>query len=160
VFGERRMGEHAFVEAGADLYFSEAFPFEPAAGEDQMSRLSGLLSVAGGLRMFPRSRVSAYAQIGAGLELTRVAMGTGAEQLTDNRALPTAFVGFGGDLRLSERAVIGMNLRAFAMGHFDHGHGDVVDAGHGDVVDAGHGAGLDVEPEAAAQGQFYLKYSL
>ena len=157
VFGEKHLTRNAFVEAGADLYFSESFPLEPAEGEDTMDRLSGLLTVAGGMRMFPASRISSYVQIGAGVEMTKVTMTTAAHEMTDDRVLPMGFVGFGGDLRIGARTYLGMNLRAYLMGHFDHAHSEGNDAS---PLGAEMEPQMSVSPEAAAQAQFYLRYDL
>lgn len=163
-FAVRNLGRNAFVEGGVDLYFSEAFPLEPAEGEDSMDRLSSLFTIAGGLRMAPAARISAYAQVGGGLELTKVEIEPlGGATIKDERALPVGFVGVGGDLRVSERLRLGMNLRAYVMGHFEHGH-DGAHAIARDQDDAvpsnGADHGLAVEPEVAAQGQFYVQYAL
>lgn len=161
-FGEYTISKHAFVEAGADLYFSETFPMAPTE-EPVMDRMSGLFSLAGGLRMFPRKRVSSYVQLGVGLELTKVGMV--AEGVSDNFALPVGFVGIGGDVKLTSRLRIGANLRAYVMGHFPHSHEDSHEHGpiakHDDgVLPVAEPTELSPVPEAAAQAQFYLRYSL
>ncbi len=164
-FGEYALSRHAFVEAGADLYFAETFPLAPAEQQD-MDRMSGLFSVAGGLRMHPAGRVSSYVQLGVGLELTKVAM---VEQgVSDSFALPVGFVGVGADIKISSRLRLGANLRAYVMGHFPHDHTATHDhdtigtaARHDDgVLPASEAIELSPEPEAAAQAQFYLRYAL
>lgn len=162
VFGQRELGGNAFVEAGSDIYFSDNFLLGANSSHgESMDRLSGLFSAAAGLRMFPTSRISAFAQIGVGLELTRVVMtqtmsdghehGPGEEhpastsEVIESTAMPLGFVGFGADVRLGSRARVGMNFRTYLMAHYDHGE---------DVET------LEAEPEAANQVQFYLRYSL
>lgn len=156
VFAQRELSHNGFVEAASDFYFAD----NTILGGQQpyADRLSGLFSVAGGLRMFPTSRISAFAQIGVGLELTRVTLAPVSDisqtwpdgsrpmlERTDSRALPMGFVGFGGDLRLGSRARLGMTFRTNLMGHFEEGAGQTE---------------LKVTPEAANQVQFYLRYAL
>ncbi|HUH02412.1 MAG TPA: outer membrane beta-barrel protein [Kofleriaceae bacterium] len=159
LFGQKHLTEHAFLEAGSDIYFSDDMILgEDSTHAENMDRLSGLLSVSAGLRMYPASRVSAYAQVGVGLELTRVTMGAAAHghtdgpvaasapaEMTSTRTLPMGFVGFGGDVRVGSRTRLGANFRTNLMAHFDHGEGMTT---------------LEAVPEAANQVQFYLRYSL
>ena len=162
-FAERMLSRHAFVEAGADLYFSETFPMAPD-GQEHMDRMSGLLTAAGGLRMYPKARVSAYVQLGAGLELTRVSRIESDHRHSQNHALPMGFVGVGGDIKVTRRLRAGMNLRAYVMGHFHHEHGaapSVQPVAKSDIsLDDSPAERMTAEPEAAAQAQFYLRYTL
>ncbi len=156
-FGERRIGKHGFVEAGLDLYFSDNFPL-PAPGVQNMERVSGLVTAAGGLRMYPTARVSPYVQLGVGVELTKVAVHQADHTNQGNFVLPSGFLGVGGDIRLGKKLRIGANIRANIMGHFPHEHSfELKDEGH-DAGDAT--AELEAEPEIAAQAQFYLRYEL
>lgn len=119
-----------------------------------MDRISGLFTVAGGLRMFPGSRVSSYVQVGTGLELTQVRMDIGGHVHSGRFALPVGFVGAGGDLGIGQRLRLGMNLRAYVMGHFDHD----LDAATAAALEPT--ADLEARPEVAAQAQFYVRYHL
>ena len=95
VFARRPVGR-LFAEAGADLYFAESFPMTPAPGDEAIDRVSGLLTVAIGADVVRTRRVSIHAQLGAGLELTRVAMTMATGEVhKDRRALPVGFVGVG-----------------------------------------------------------------
>src|SRR5262245_61310759 len=67
MFGERRFGRFAFVEAGLDIYFSESFPMQPNNQDLPIDRESGLVSAAIGLRAEGPWRTSGYAQLGAGV---------------------------------------------------------------------------------------------
>lgn len=159
LFGQKHLTQHAFLEAGSDIYFSDDMILaEDQSQAENMDRLSGLLSVAAGLRMYPASRVSAYAQVGVGVELTRVTMPAVAHEhtngpipasapaeMTTTRTLPMGFVGFGGDVRVGSHTRLGASFRTNLMAHFDHGDGVTT---------------LEAEPEAANQVQFYLRYSL
>lgn len=136
VFAEHSLPGPLFVEAGLDAYFADdTGGFSHA--EPGMDRVSGLLTVAGGVRFFPQALVSPYVQLGTGLELTRVTM----LEEESSYVLPVGFFGLGGDLRLG-RVRLGASLRVHAMGHFEHGA-------------AMHG--LEPEAELASQGQFYAK---
>ena len=161
-FGERSIGRHAFVEGGADLYFAETQ--ETALPVPQgMDRMSGLFTVAGGLRMFPGARASTYVQLGAGLELTEVRMTEGDHQHAHTLALPMGFVGIGADLKISRRLHLGASLRTYVMGHFAHDHGAETGAlpvAKHDGTYPADAPAMTPEPEAAAQGQFYVRYTL
>jgi len=135
VFGERTLGEHLFVEAGLDLYFS--------ADEPAMDRTSGLLTVAAGARMFPHALVSPYLQLGAGLELSRVRLLQ--RQLEDSFVLPVAFLGVGGDLKLGDHLRLGLNLRSLVMQNF---------------ATSDQAGSLRHATDLAAQIQLYAKYAI
>jgi hypothetical protein len=156
---DRSFSEHVFVEGGADIYFADTFPEGASHEGDTMDRVSGLMSAAAGLRMFPKSRINAYAQLGIGVEMTKVTVPSGDQVLEDSFVMPHGFIGFGTDVRLGKRLRIGASVRTHVMGHFVHGHEQEHD---GVAVDLnGHAADeLSPQPEIAAQGQFYLKYAL
>ena len=145
VFGRRDFGRLS-VETGADLYFSDAFPL-PAAQSDEGAedRLSGLVTVAAGARIFEAGRFTGLAQLGTGVELTRFQMqmdnGTVAKA---SRALPMGFVGVGAEVRVGARTELGAQMRLHVMGRFD----------------ATPECTLVLRPDAAAQGQFYLTYRM
>ena len=144
VFARKDLGV-ANVEAGADLYFSEAFPMQPNAAAANEDRLSGLVTVAAGARLLDTRHVRALAQLGTGVELTHVTMSMpNGVEAEDSRALPLAFVGISAEIKVGDHTALGGALRTFVMGKFD----------------ANPACQLEVTPEAAAQGQFYLSYSL
>ncbi|MEZ4403739.1 MAG: hypothetical protein R3B06_27190 [Kofleriaceae bacterium] len=154
VFARRGLGRF-FTEGGADFYFSERFPQAPVdAMGDQFDRLSGLITVAAGANVIETRRFVGYAQLGAGLELTRFTFRHVDDVMTDQRALPVGFVGFGGEVRVGQRTRLGANLRAHLMGNFTAAY-----QADRDVWDpeTNH---LEVSPEAAAQGQFYVSYAM
>jgi len=155
VFVRRGLGRF-FAEGGADVYFSESFPLPAAdlASGDRQDRLSGLVTVAVGANLVRTKHFVGYAQLGAGLELTQFRFSHGEDELEDQRALPLGFVGLGGELRLGDRTSLGANLRAHVMGNFDAAYQP--DREVWDPM-SDH---LEVRPEAAAQGQFYVAYQL
>jgi hypothetical protein len=145
VFADRALPRGFFVEGGLDAYFADDTVLFHDHGDQHaggMDRVSGLLTVAGGIRFWPEARVSPYVQLGGGLEVTRVRMedGSGHEQ---SRVFPLGFFGLGGDVRLG-RVRLGATLRVHAMGHFAHEGGNF----------------LEAEAELATQGQFHVKVSL
>lgn len=142
VFGQRALGTHAYVETAADLYFTQNFPTNTPSDQTSMDRVSGLLTAAAGMRMFPQSRVSAFAEAGGGLELTTVKL----YDVGRNFALPVGFVGMGGEIRVGDHLRLGAELRAFVMADYRRG------APNQDPIVA--------EPQAAAQGQFFARYAL
>lgn len=161
LFGQKKLSRHAFLEAGGDVYFADNFPVGQSTAHGQpMDRLSGLLTAAAGLRTRATARLSAYAMVGLGVELTKVKIGDDHHHIANHpddegahsggaiegsRVMPLGFIGFGADVRFSKRLSGGAMLRTYLMGHFQHGH---------DVTE------LDAKPEAANQGLFYLRYDL
>jgi len=107
VFGQRALGEHLFIEGGFDVYFSQDFPTEPTTGDLPIDRMSGLLTAAAGLRASATSRISGYAQLGGGLELTQVSVPYDDHRISDRLAMPMGFVGIGGDIKLGAKTYLG-----------------------------------------------------
>lgn len=145
VFVDKPLAGPWFVEGGLDTYFAAGVDGHDhehdASSAAPMDRVSGLLTVAGGVRLFREARVSPFVLAGAGVELTRVSLpGLGEESFV----LPMGFFGVGADLRLG-RVSLGATLRVNLMGHFDHGAGVVA---------------LEPEPELAAQAQFHARVAL
>ncbi|HVV85867.1 MAG TPA: hypothetical protein VHE35_22565 [Kofleriaceae bacterium] len=157
VFARRPLGRF-FTEAAADLYFSESFPMATDEDDAGMDRMSGLFSAAIGADLVRTRHVTGYAQLGAGLELTRVSMAMPDGSVArDQRALPLGFVGVGGEVHLGARTSLGAMLRTDVMGHFDH---DAETVERAAAMASGAGGELPVSPEIAAQGQFYVSYRL
>lgn len=156
VFARKSLGRRFFAETGADVYFSEAFPL-PAAGTPDgttQDRLSGQLTVAAGADILRTEHFVGFAQLGAGVELTQFRFSHGDDVLEDQRVLPLGFIGIGGELRLGRHTALGASMRAHLMGNFDAAYEP-----DRDVWDpmTNH---LEVSPEAAAQGQFYVAYTM
>jgi hypothetical protein len=159
VFGERKLGAHAFVESGLDLYFSESFPMAPDPQDLPIDRTSGLVTAAIGLRAPGPWRTEGYAQLGAGLELTRVSVPYGDASLTDQMALPEGFLGFGGDIKVGEHTYLGANLRAHVMGNFSYDPAKLA-MQPGWTSPPAAAEVFDPSPQVAAQGQFYVRRDL
>lgn len=159
VFGERRLGGPLFVEGGLDLYFSESFPQAPSDEDLPIDRMSSLVTAAVGLRAPGPWRTSGYAQLGVGLELTRVSVPYGEDRITDQQALPAGFLGVGGDVRVGDRTHLGMNFRAHVMGNFDYDPDDL-EMQPGWTTPPAADEVFAPSPDAAAQVQFYLRRDL
>ena len=135
-YAQRGLRGPLFLEAGADVYFAAD------RGEDyvqKVDRLSGLFSLAAGVRTRPTARVVGYAQLGLGVEFTRVEV-EGVNQR--GMVLPDAFLGIGVAVRVTDRLQLGGNMRVHAMGYFE-----------GDAT-------MEARPEAATQGQLFIGYDL
>ena len=159
VFGQRRLGEHLFVEGGVDLYFSESFPQPDNPDDLPIDRMSGLFTTAIGLRADGPWRTSGFAQVGAGLELTRVSVPYEDGRISDQLALPAGFLGFGGDLRLGDATYIGASLRFHVMGNFDYDPA-MLESEPGWTTPPSAAEVFDPSPDAAAQGQFYIRHEI
>lgn len=156
LFGNRTVRGRLFVEAGLDTYFStnQAQPTDLP-----IDRQSALVSVAGGVRTQVTSWLRGYAQIGVGLELTRVAVPYGDSTIRDDKALPDGFLGIGGDIRIANGTYVGASMRTLVMGNFDYDPARlqmtnqwVAPPRASDVFSA--------SPGFAAQGQFYVRRDL
>ncbi|MCA9677891.1 MAG: hypothetical protein H6709_09495 [Kofleriaceae bacterium] len=161
VFMERDLsplGGHLFVEGGLDLYFSESFPQRPA-DDLPIDRTSGLITAAVGLRMDGPWRTSGYAQVGAGLELTRVSVPYGDGSISDQLALPAGFLGVGGEIDVGHGTHLGASLRAHVMGNFSYDPADL-EMQPGWTSPPAADEVFAPAPDAAAQGQFYLRKDL
>lgn len=156
VFGQRALRGPMFVEAGLDTYFSTN---QAQASDLPLDRQSALVSVAAGARTQVTSWLRGYAQLGVGLELTRVAVPYGDSTIRDNKALPDGFFGIGGDIRIAGGTYVGANMRTLVMGNFDYDpqrlqmSNEWVAAPRSSDVFA-------ASPGFAAQAQFYLRRDL
>lgn len=145
VFATRDLDRHFFLEGAFDTYFTDQFPTGESTGnyDTPIDRVSGLMTVAGGARLFPDARVSPYVQLGVGAELTRVRLP--ALGLEDTAVLPMGFFGIGASLALGDRLHLGASFRVNAMGYYD---------------DAQFQTEMQPEVELATQGQFFAAYDL
>lgn len=159
VFGSRALTGPLFVEAGLDLYASTNFHTAGAEHDLPIARTSGLASVAIGARAQLAARVRGYLQLGAGAELTRVAVPYGDAQIRDAMVMPTGFFGVGIDVRVARRTHVGATFRALAMGNFDYDPARL-DPQRGWAMAPSPGEVFAATADAATQGQFYLRHEL
>lgn len=142
VFGTLDLGRYFFTELGVDTYQAVK-----TAGDDAgMDRVSALVSVAGGVRMFPDFVVTPFVQAGTGVEWTRVDVGG----QRNSGAYPIGFFGVGGDLNVTRSLKIGSVLRFLGMAH----------PNLEDETSLRYHAPKPptMEYQPAAQAQFYLRY--
>jgi len=156
LFGNRSVRGPLFVEAGLDTYFSTN---QTQPTDLPIDRQSALVSVAGGVRTQVTSWLRGYAQLGVGMELTRVAVPYGDSTIRDSKALPDGFLGIGGDIRIADGTYLGASMRTLVMGNFDYDPARlqmtnqwVAPPKASDVFAA--------SPGFAAQGQFYVRRDL
>jgi hypothetical protein len=157
LFGTHTLTGPLFVEAALDTYFSTG---QAQASDLPIDRQSALVSISGGVRTQVTSWLAGYAQLGIGMELTRVAVQYGdAGSIRDNKVLPDGFFGIGGDLRIARGTYVGANLRTLVMGNFDYDPARlqmqnpwVAAPRSSDVFSA--------SPALAAQGQFFIRHDL
>lgn len=159
LFGERRLGDHLFVETGLDVYFSQSFPNQPVEGDLPIDRMSGLLTAAAGMRARATSWLSGYAQLGGGVELTHVSVPYDDHRITDQLAMPMGFIGIGGDIKVGAKTYLGANFRAELMGNFDYDPSKL-EMQSGWTSPPSADEVFDPSPDLAAQGQFYLRRDL
>ena len=158
LFGNRTMRGPLFVEAGLDTYFStnQAQPTDLP-----IDRQSALVSMAGGVHTQLTSWLRGYAQLGVGLELTRVAVPYGDSTIRDNKALPDGFFGIGGDIEISTGTYIGASMRTLVMGNFDYDAAKLQMPPSNQWVSPPKASEVfSASPGFAAQAQFYVRRDL
>lgn len=160
VFASRALRGPVFLEAGLDLYTSADVPFEPSATDLPIDRASGLVSAAIGIRTDLAPWLRAYVQLGAGVEVTRVAVPYGGGSVRDTKALPEGLFGFGADLRLARRTYVGASFRMLAMGNFDYSRADLEQKEAWGFTAPDPAVVFDASLDFAAQGQFYVRRDL
>lgn len=160
VFGSRTLAGPLFVEAGIDMYSSADFPTPPSSMDLPIDRTSGLVSVAAGVRTHVAPWLRGYLQVGAGVELTRVAVPYGDEMIRDTKTMPEGFFGFGFDLRVARRTYLGTSFRALMMGNFDYSRAELEQKQDWGFSTPAPDVVFDASLDFAAQGQFYLRREL
>ena len=156
VFGTLDYNEHLFGEVGIDNY--TAAPSVRKRGMDRVST-HALFSV--GLRMFPDFFISPNVQLGGGGEWTRIEVP--AQDIVMRELYPVGFLGFGAEINATDNLKLGASFRMLLSMHPEH-----YEAGEGDVQWDAETASLSgeeqtrfsVDPDVAAQAQFFLRYAL
>jgi len=122
-----------------------------------IDRMSGLVSTAIGVRSDFTSWLRGYAQLGAGLELTRVSVPYGDDlKVRDNKVMPEGFFGVGLDVRVATGLYVGASMRMLVMGNFDYAAQHASEWG----ATMPPAQVFDASPDLAAQGQFYVRRDL
>jgi hypothetical protein len=156
LFGTRSLRGPLYLEAALDTYFSTNMG-QPT--DLPIDRQSALLSLAGGLRTQVTPWLAGYAQVGIGMELTRVAVPYGDGTIRDDKALPDGFLGVGGDIRIARGTYIGANLRTLVMGNFDYDP-QRLQMSNQWVAPPKSSEVFAASPSFAAQGQFFIRREL
>ncbi|HUS28327.1 MAG TPA: outer membrane beta-barrel protein [Kofleriaceae bacterium] len=156
MFGGKQLRGPLFVEAGLDLY-SSVDAGEPT--DLPIDRTSGLLSTAIGARTQIGKHFRGYAQLGGGLELSRVSVPYGDERIRDSKAMPEGFFGIGLDIRVGSQTTLGSSFRAHVMGNFDYDPARL-DMSQGWIAAPSKSEVFDASPDVATQVQFYLRREL
>lgn len=156
VFGSRSLTGPVFLEVGLDLYSSSDFTAPGTERDLPIARTSALASTAIGARANFASRVRGFVQLGVGVELTRVSVPYGDQTVRDDLVMPEGFFGAGVDLRLAKRTYLGAQFRAHVMGNFDYDPAKLDTTWTMPTADEV----FDPSPDAAAQGQFFLRHEL
>lgn len=156
VFGSRSLTGPLFVETALDLYSSTDFNAKGSENDLPIARTSGILSMAIGARTTVMSRVRAFVQLGAGVELTKVSVPYGEQTVRDSLVMPEGFFGAGFDIRVFKRTYLGAQFRAHVMGNFEYDPARLDTTWTMPTADEV----FDPSADAAAQGQFYFRHEL
>jgi hypothetical protein len=162
VFVDRALRGPLYVEGGLDAYASQGFPIPASSASNDLpiDRQSILASTAIGVRGQLAPWLRAYVQLGAGVELTRVAIhyGDGGDTVRDQKAMPEGFFGFGADLRIARGTYLGATLRMLVMGNFNYDPAML--KSNQWVASPDAKTVFDASPDLASQAQFYLRRDL
>jgi hypothetical protein len=156
MFGGKQLRGPLFVEAGLDLY-SSVDARQP--GDLPIDRTSGLLSTAVGARTNLTRWLRGYAQLGGGLELSRVSVPYGDTRIRDSKAMPEGFFGIGLDIRVGSQTTLGSSFRTHVMGNFDYDPARL-DMSQGWIAAPSSDEVFNASPDVATQVQFYLRREL
>lgn len=162
VFGSRALPGPLYVEAGLDLYTSTEVGIAPGSEMDlPIDRMSGLASLAAGARADLTRHLRGYVQLGAGVELTRVAVPYGdGDTVRDTKAMPEGFLGVGLDIRLGRRTAVGATFRTLMMGNFNYSRAELERRDNWGFIAPDPAVVFDASLDFAAQGQFYIRRDL
>lgn len=156
VFGSRLLTGPLFVEAGLDLYSSTDRNAPGSENDLPIARTSGIFSAAIGARTTIVSRVRAFVQLGAGIEMTRVSVPYGEQTVRDDLVMPEGFFGAGLDVRLFKRTYLGAQVRAHVMGNFDYDPAKLDTTWTMPTADEV----FDPSPDTSMQGQLYFRHEI
>ncbi|MCX5743594.1 MAG: hypothetical protein NT062_13970 [Proteobacteria bacterium] len=161
VFASRALRGPFFVEGGVDVYASQNFPTPANPSDLPIDRMSGLFSAAGGVRADVTSWLRGYLQVGAGVEVTRVAVVYAAQNTTirDTKTMPEAFFGVGVDLKIARGTFVGASFRTLVMGNFEYDQQNLTKPSPWMAAPSAATV-FDASPDLAAQGQFYVRRDL
>jgi hypothetical protein len=161
MFASRALRGPFFVEGGVDVYTSQNFPTPANPNDLPIDRMSGLFSAVGGVRTDVTSWLRGYLQVGAGVEVTRVAVAYAANDTTirDTKAMPEAFFGVGVDLKIARGTFVGASFRTLVMGNFEYDQRNLTTPSPW-MASPSAATVFDASPDLAAQGQFYVRRDL
>ncbi|MDQ3333564.1 MAG: hypothetical protein M4D80_00145 [Myxococcota bacterium] len=158
MFASRRLTGPLFLEAGLDAYTSRN---EGLPQDLPVSRMSGLATLAAGARTNFTSWLRGYAQLGGGVELTRVSVPYGEDEtIRDTKVMPAGFIGFGVDIRLGKKTYVGMNVRTLMMGNFNYKREELEMEEAWGFTTPSEDTVFDASLDFAAQGQFFIRRDL
>lgn len=150
VFGTLDYNRHLFGELGVDFYHAA-----PGVVEAGMDRISTHTLAGVGLRMLPDFVISPTAQLGGGVEWTRIEMGEAAT----SGVYPLGYIGLGAEVNATQHFKLGATFRMLLTAHPAH---DASAHSHdtSEPPDAHVAGSVETEAELAAQAQFFLRYAL
>ncbi len=151
VFGTLDYDRHLFGELAVDFY--SATPDTVSEGLDRTSThaLTGV-----GVRMLPDFVITPYVMLGGGAEYTRVELPEG-----DLAALyPMGFIGLGAELNVTRELKLGAALRMLATTRPDLVRDEGSIYGSEAALTGKAQRDPEMEFDVAAQGQFFVRYTL
>lgn len=156
IFGTLDLNEHVFGEVGLDFYSAA-----PETNEQGLDRVSTHGTVGVGLRMLPDFFVSPYAELGGGVELTRIeALQDGETVLSESGAYPVGYIGFGLEINATENLKLGGAFRMLATVLPKYGDTQGDGSWKWNDTTVSSGGRIETESDFAAQAQFFLRYAL
>lgn len=157
LFAQRSLRGPLFLEAGLDTYFSIG---QGAPTDLPIDRQSALVSIAAGARTNLTSWMRGYVQLGAGVELARLAVPYGdGTTIREDKAMPDGFFGVGAEVRIARGTYGGASLRTLVMGNFSYDPQRLQMSNQWVAAPAAHDV-FSASPGFAEQAQFYLRKDL
>ncbi|MEZ4373673.1 MAG: outer membrane beta-barrel protein [Polyangiaceae bacterium] len=156
VFGTLDLNRHVFGEVGLDFYSAA-----PETNDQGLDRVSTHGTLGIGLRMLPDFIVSPYAELGGGVELTRIeALQDGETVMSHSGAYPVGYIGFGLEINATENLKLGGAFRMLAtvLPVYGESQGDGSWKWNDTAVSSG--GKIETQSDFAAQGQLFVRYAL
>lgn len=156
VFGTLDLNKHVFGEVGLDFYSAA-----PETNEQGLDRVSTHGTLGVGFRMLPDFIVSPYAELGGGVEATRIeALQDGETVMSQSAVYPVGYIGFGLELNATEHLKLGGAFRMLATVLPKYGAAQGDGSWKWNDTSVSTGGRIDTESDFAAQAQFFLRYAL
>ncbi|MCA9641806.1 MAG: outer membrane beta-barrel protein [Polyangiaceae bacterium] len=156
VFGTLDLNRHVFGEVGLDFYSAA-----PETNEQGLDRVSTHGTLGVGFRMLPDFIVSPYAELGGGVELTRIeALQDGEAVMSHSAVYPVGYIGFGLEINATDNLKLGGAFRMLATTLPVYGESQGDGSWKWNDTTVSGGGRIETQSDFAAQAQLFVRYAL